>query len=96
MGDTKKLKREFGDVLAFWGGGVDVQTTLSFSAPRQIEEEVKRRIDDLAPGGGFIFAPTQSIQPDVPPENFMTMWRALQDHALLVSRQVLGCFEKGV
>lgn len=82
MGDTRKLKREFGDVLTFWGGGVDVQTTLPFSTPQLIKDEVKRRINDLAPGGGFIFTPTQSIQPDIPPENFMTMWRALQDYGI--------------
>ena len=79
MGDTKKLKREFGKDLSFWGGGIDVQTTLPFCTPEQIQEEVKRRIDDLAPGGGFVFAPTQSVQPDVPPENVVALFDAVAE-----------------
>ena len=46
----------------------------------EVRSEVKRRIDDLAPGGGFIFAAVHNIQPDVPPENIMAMWEALQEH----------------
>jgi uroporphyrinogen decarboxylase len=82
MGDTAKLKREFGDSLSFWGGGVDVQQTLPRATPDEIEEEVQRRIEDLAPGGGFIFTPTQTIQPDTPPENVAAMWRALRRYGI--------------
>jgi uroporphyrinogen decarboxylase len=78
MGDTRRLKKEFGDVLTFWGGGIDVQQMLPVASPQTIEDEVKRRIEDLAPGGGFIFAATQTIQPDTPPENIMAMWKGLQ------------------
>jgi uroporphyrinogen decarboxylase len=77
--DTKKLKKEFGDVLTFWGGGVDTQRVLPRSTPDEVKEEVKRRIDDLAPGGGFIFAAVHNIQADVPPENIIAMWEALQE-----------------
>jgi uroporphyrinogen decarboxylase len=72
------LKKEFGDVLTFWGGGIDVQQMLPVASPQTIEDEVKRRIEDLAPGGGFIFAATQTIQPDTPPENIMAMGKGLQ------------------
>jgi len=82
MGDTGRLKREFGDAISFWGGGVDVQQALPFMSPQQVETEVKRRIDDLAPGGGFVFAATQTIQPDTPPENIEAMLRALQRYGL--------------
>lgn len=78
MGDTRKLKKEFGDSLIFWGGGVDIQHTLPFATPKEVGDEVKRRIEDLAPGGGFVFAATQAIQPETPPENIMAMWDALQ------------------
>jgi uroporphyrinogen decarboxylase len=43
---------------------------------------VKRRIDDLAPGGGFVFTPVHNIQADVPPENIMAMWNALQRYGI--------------
>lgn len=45
--------------------------------PRAIKNEVKRRIDDLAPGGDFIFTQVLTIQPDVPPENIVAMYEAL-------------------
>ncbi|MHC4562591.1 MAG: uroporphyrinogen decarboxylase family protein [Planctomycetota bacterium] len=75
--DTADLKRQFGDRLTFWGGGCDTQHILCSGSPGEIENEVKRRIDDLAAGGGFIFTQVHNIQPDVPPENAMAMLEAL-------------------
>jgi uroporphyrinogen decarboxylase len=76
--DTKALKKEFGDVLTFWGGGVDTQKILPFGSPEEVREEVKRRIDDLAPGGGFVFNTIHNIQADVPPENIEAMLETLE------------------
>ena len=70
--DTKKLKADFGRDIVFWGGGVDTQRVLPFGAPHEVADEVKRRIDDLAPGGGFVFAAVHNIQAFVPPENIVT------------------------
>lgn len=78
--DLSGLKRDFGDVLTFWGGGVDTQSTLNNGTPRQVADEVKRIIDTLAPGGGFVFAPVHNIQDDVSPENFWAMWDTLQEY----------------
>ncbi len=78
--DTKILKREFGRDLSFWGGGLDTQHILPKASPKQVKDEVKRRIDDLAPGGGFIFSQVHNIQHDVPPENIMAMWEAVQEY----------------
>jgi uroporphyrinogen decarboxylase len=72
--DTAKLKAEFGKDLVFWGGGCDTQTVLPLGTPTEVRDEVKHRIEDLAPGGGFVFAQVHNIQPDVPPENMATMW----------------------
>jgi uroporphyrinogen decarboxylase len=41
---------------------------------------VKKRIDDLAPGGGFVFATVHNIQNDVPPENIMAMVETLREY----------------
>jgi uroporphyrinogen decarboxylase len=87
MGDTRKLKKEFGNALTFWGGGVDIQHTLPFSTPQEVEDEVKRHIEDLAPGGGFVFAATQAIQPETPPENIIAMWNALQRYGIYPGAQ---------
>lgn len=78
MGDTAKFKREFGKYLTVWGGSCDTQRILPFGTPREVRDETKRRIEDLAPGGGFIFAPIHVIQGHVPPENIMAWWETLQ------------------
>lgn len=78
--EPKALKKEFGKDLVFWGAGIDTQTTLSFGTPAAIRDEVRRRVDELAPGGGFVFSTIHNVQPEVPPENFMAMWEALQEY----------------
>jgi len=67
--DSKQLKKAYGDDIVFWGGGVDTQKVLPFGTPDEVRDEVKRRIDDFAPGGGFVFATVHNIQAFVPPEN---------------------------
>lgn len=79
--DTRVLKKEFGKDLVFWGGGIDTQRTLPFGKKHEIEDEVKRRIDDLAPGGGFVFAAVHNIQPEVPPESIVCMLDAFQKYS---------------
>jgi len=78
--DTKRLKNDFGRELTFWGGGIDTQDILPHKSPRQVKEEVKKKIDDLAPDGGFVFCPVHNIQYDVPPQNIIAMWEALQEY----------------
>ena len=80
--DTKTLKREFGDDIVFWGGGCDSQQILPFGTPLDVAGEVKRRIDDLAPGGGFVFAPIHNIQTEVPPANVVAMFDAAREHGV--------------
>ena len=78
--ELKRLKKDFGKDLTFWGGGVDTQSTLNKGTPQQVRDEVKRIIDLMAPGGGFVFAPVHNVQEDVPPENFWAMWDTLNEH----------------
>lgn len=80
MGDTKKLKLEFGKDITFWGGGINSQTILPRGTPQEVKEEVRKRMEDLAPGGGFVFASVHNIQPDVPPENIIAMWEAWKEY----------------
>ncbi len=77
--DTQQLKRRFGRDLVFWGGGVDTQRVLPFGTPREVRDEVRRRIDDLAPGGGFVFAAVHNIQALVPPENIVAAFDAVAE-----------------
>jgi len=78
--DTKRLKEEFGDKLVFWGGGCDTQKVLPFGNPEEVRKEVKKRIKDLAPGGGFVFTPVHNIQASVPPENIISMYKAVEEY----------------
>jgi len=78
--DSAKLKKEFGDSLAFWGGGCDTQSVLGRGTPAEVRAEVKRRIEDLAQGGGFVFTQVHNIQPDVPPENVVAMLDAALEY----------------
>jgi uroporphyrinogen decarboxylase len=73
------LKRDFGDVIAFWGGGVDTQGVLPGGTPQQVRDDVRRNVEALAPGGGYVFCPVHNIQADVPPQNIMAMWETLQE-----------------
>jgi uroporphyrinogen decarboxylase len=72
---TRRLKREFGQSLSFWGG-VDTQDVLPHGTPADVETEVRRRIEDLAPGGGYILGAVHVIQNDVPPENIYRLFEA--------------------
>jgi uroporphyrinogen decarboxylase len=72
MGDTARLKREFGDRLSFCGG-IDSRWVLPHGTTEDVRNEVRQRIRDLAPGGGYVAAAVHCIQPDVPPENVATM-----------------------
>ena len=73
------LKHEFGRELIFWGGGVDTQGVLPNGTPQDVKEDVRRNIEALAPGGGYVFNTVHNIQADVPPENILAMWEALQE-----------------
>ena len=76
--DGALLKREFGGDLAFWGGGCDTQLVLGRGTPDQVRDEVRRRVDQFGDDGGFVFCQVHNIQHDVPPENVMAMYDALE------------------
>jgi uroporphyrinogen decarboxylase len=76
------LKRDFGDALVFWGGGVDTQGVLPAGTPQQVKDDVRRNVEALAPGGGYVFSPVHNIQADVPPQNIVAMWEALREYGV--------------
>ncbi len=80
--ETKKLKKEFGKDISFWGAGCESQTILPFASAEKVADEVKHRLDDLAPGGGFIFSPIHNIQAEVPVENVVTMFNTAREYGV--------------
>ena len=73
------LKRDFGDALTFWGGGVDSQQMLPQGTPELVRDAVRSTIEVLAPGGGYVFAGIHNIQSEVPTKNIMAMWEAARE-----------------
>jgi uroporphyrinogen decarboxylase len=76
--DSARLKREFGAQLTFWGG-IDTQRVLPRGTPAEVRDEVRRRIADLGPGGGYVLAAVHNIQAEVPVENIVAMWEAARE-----------------
>jgi uroporphyrinogen decarboxylase len=78
--DIGELKENFGADLTFWGG-VSTQTVLPYGTPEEVKEDVQRTIDIMAPGGGYVLGPSQSMQEDVPLENILAFLEVAKAHA---------------
>ena len=78
--DLEFLKREYGDKLTFWGGGVDTQHTLQSATPDEIRREVKDVLNAFAPNGGYMFAAIHNVQQGVPPENLIALFETARAH----------------
>lgn len=78
--DTAKFKKLYGDKITIWGGSCDTQYVMPSGSVQEVINETRKRIDDLGPGGGFIFAPIHVIQEGVPPENIMAWWETLNKY----------------
>jgi uroporphyrinogen decarboxylase len=77
--DTQVLKARFGDRITFHGA-IDVQQVMPNATPEDMKQEVARRINDLAPGGGYILAPCHNINVDIPVENVVTTFEAAHQY----------------
>jgi hypothetical protein len=75
----EELKAKFGDHLVFWGGGVDTQHVLPFGSPAEVREQVLRRCEIFAPGGGFVFNTIHNVQAKTPVENIVAMIDAVHE-----------------
>jgi len=77
--DAAELKAEFGRDITFWGGGCDTRDILPNGTPEQIREHVKRQVEILKPGGGFVFQQVHNILANVAPKNIVAMFDAIND-----------------
>jgi uroporphyrinogen decarboxylase len=78
--DPLVLKAEYGDVLSFWGGGIDAQHVLPSKSPDEVREAVRQNVEAFKPGGGYVFNNVHNIQADVPPENILAMFDAAAEY----------------
>ncbi len=77
--DPETLKEKYGARLVFWGGGIDTQQTLPFGTPQQVREQVLRRCEIFAPGGGFVFNSIHNMQAGTPVANIVAMLDAVHE-----------------
>ena len=75
----ERLKAEFGNRLAFWGG-IDSQQVLPNGSPAEVAAETRRIIEVLGEGGGYVLNSVHNLQPEVPPENIVAMFDAGREH----------------
>jgi uroporphyrinogen decarboxylase len=78
--EPERLKREFGDTVTFWGGGADTRSVLNRGRPQDVREHVRRRLETFSKGGGFVFNQIHNILPDVPAENIVAMFEAVEEY----------------
>ena len=77
--DPAMLKREFGKDITFWGGGCNTRSVLNHGTPQEVYDYSRRMIDIFFQDGGFVFNQEHNILGDVPPENIMAMYKAVED-----------------
>ncbi|MFV0464498.1 MAG: uroporphyrinogen decarboxylase family protein [Lachnospiraceae bacterium] len=78
--ERNRLKKEFGDRIVFWGGGINTQKTLPFGTPDEVYQEASDCCRVFGKNGGFVFNTIHNIQPGVPAENLDAMVRAVRDY----------------
>jgi uroporphyrinogen decarboxylase len=78
--DPTMLKQRFGDRLSFWGGAIDTQHVLPFATPQEVAEEVRRNIETLKAGGGYVFNNVHNIQAGVSPQNITALFEAAYEY----------------
>lgn len=76
--DPETLKREYGRDVCFWGGGCNTQQVLNRAKPDEVYKHTRRMIDIFFRDGGFVFNTVHNILHDVPAENMMAMYRAVE------------------
>ena len=72
--DAAGLKRDFGADMVFWGGGCDTQGVLLSGTPEEVRTHVRRQVEVMARGGGFVFQQVHNILANVPPANVIAMF----------------------
>ena len=77
--DARTLKKEFGQRIAFWGGGANTQQTLQFGTPGEVYRECRERIEIFGEGGGFVFNAVHNVQARTPVENIVAMFDAIAE-----------------
>jgi uroporphyrinogen decarboxylase len=79
--DINEVKRRYGHRLALFGN-IDLSYTLTRGTPEEVRAEVRQRIRDLAPGGGYAVGSGNSIAHYVLLENYNAMREATFEYGV--------------
>lgn len=74
--DIADLKKRYGHRICLMGN-IDLHYTLTQGTPEETEAEVKKRIQEIGPGGGYILASSNGLTAYCKPENVLAMNYAL-------------------
>lgn len=74
--DVFALQKRYHGRLSFHGG-MSIQKVLPFGSIKDVRTMVQRLID-VGREGGYIFSPSHTVPPDVPPENLAAMMDVLR------------------
>ncbi len=77
--DPKFLKENFGDDITFWGGGADTRNVINRKSPEEVKKHVLDLLEIFSPGGGYVWNTVHNILPDVPPQNIVAMFEAINE-----------------
>jgi uroporphyrinogen decarboxylase len=77
--DPETVKREYGSKICMWGT-IGVQSTLPFGTVQEVEQTVRRRIETCGKNGGLILSPAHMIEPEVPWENVVALYQAIEKY----------------
>lgn len=75
--DIPAIKEQFGKQVSFLGG-IDISHAMP-GTREEVIAETKLRLSQLAPGGGYLLAPSNHLQADVPAENVATLFETARE-----------------
>jgi len=76
--NVARIKEEYGTTIALWGG-LSVQQTMPWGTPADVRNEVRERMTTLGKNGGYLIAPSHTIEPEVPFENVEAFKEAVEE-----------------
>ena len=78
MAKMEELKKVYGSRIVFCGA-IDTQNILPHGTPEQVRQEVRRVINLLGQGGGYMLATVHTVMNEVPAENVLAMVDAVEE-----------------
>jgi uroporphyrinogen decarboxylase len=78
MANLQELKARWGDRLTFCGA-IDTHRVLPAGTPDEVRAEVRRVIEIMGQGGGYMVSSVHTVMNDVPAQNILAMVDAVRE-----------------